>query len=318
MEKDINYLNSCLDNKDIDENLTPWYVTGITDGEGSFQITIQDMKGLGKTGYKPFLEYKVTQKNHSIFVLYKLQKFFNCGRINVDNNKTDTMKFVVTDNNDLVEKIIPHFDIYSLKTSKFLNYLDFKDAALLMRNKKHFTIEGIERLKSIKSNMNKARSWKDKFHYCWNNEIVLKPNWIQGFIDGEGSFQCEMGFPKRKNSRVNINFSLQIKQSSHDVAILYAIRNFFQCGFLKPKVNIRDIKAVLDSPHKTMAFWIRNYELICKFFDQFSLYTIKRFDYYDWKKLICLKKEKAHLTKDGLNIMKNIKNNMNASRFKSM
>ena len=57
------------ENKNSNCILTPWYITGISDGEGSFQITIQDIKGKGKTGYKPFLEFKITQKNHSIKTL---------------------------------------------------------------------------------------------------------------------------------------------------------------------------------------------------------------------------------------------------------
>jgi LAGLIDADG DNA endonuclease family protein len=76
------------------------------------------------------------------------------------------MKFVVTSNNELVEKIISHFDMYPLKTSKFLNYLDFKSAVILMKDKKHYNLNGIERLKEIKFKMNKARSFKDKFDFC--------------------------------------------------------------------------------------------------------------------------------------------------------
>jgi hypothetical protein len=99
-------------------------------------------------------------------MLYELKKYFNCGRISIDNRKTRTMKFVVTSNNELLENVIPHFDMYPLKTSKFLNYLDFKSAVMLMKDKKHYNLNGIEKLKEIKSKMNKARSFKDKFNFC--------------------------------------------------------------------------------------------------------------------------------------------------------
>jgi len=56
--------------------LTAWYVTGITDGEGSFQMTIQDFKGQGLKGFKPFLEFKLTEKKYSIDLLLKLKNFF--------------------------------------------------------------------------------------------------------------------------------------------------------------------------------------------------------------------------------------------------
>jgi hypothetical protein len=99
-------------------------------------------------------------------MLLEVKKYFNCGRISIDNRKTKTMKFVVTSNNDLIKKVIPHFDKYSLKTSKYLNYIDFKSAAVLMQDKIHFTNIGIDKLKEIKSKMNKARSFKDKFDFC--------------------------------------------------------------------------------------------------------------------------------------------------------
>jgi hypothetical protein len=112
------------------------------------------------------LEFKITQRDHSLGILYEIQKFFGCGRINIDNSKTATMKFVVTNNNDLLYKIIPHFEKYPLKTSKFLNYLDFKRAVVLMNEKLHYKKEGVNLLKEIKSTMNKSRLFKDKFEFC--------------------------------------------------------------------------------------------------------------------------------------------------------
>jgi LAGLIDADG endonuclease len=296
--------------------LTPLYITGISDGEGSFQITIQDNKGMGKTGYKPFLEFKVTQRDHSVSILYEIKKYFGCGRINIDNSKTATMKFVITNNSDLMYKVIPHFDKYPLKTSKFLNYLNFKSAVILMNEKKHYDLKGINNLRVIKSNMNTFRSYIEKFDYCWSKDIIIEPEWLQGFIDGEGSFQCEMYFSNKIKNYPQINFSLQIQQNNHDVAVLYAIKNFLQCGYLKPKYDIRNLKIGLSSKRTITGLWIRNYEVICRFVDLYPLYTIKRFDYLDWKRLIELKKVKAYLYKEGLELMKKIKNSMNNKRFK--
>lgn len=311
-----NSLNFKLENRNFGSVLTPWYITGISDGEGSFQITIQDIKGKGKTGYKPFLEFKITQKYHSINLLREIKKFFGCGRINVDNSKTGTVKFVITNNDDLINKVIPHFDEYKLKTSKYLNYLDFKKAIIMMSEKKHYNIEGINNLKEIKSNMNKLRSFKDKFYHCWNKDIIIEPEWVQGFIDGEGSFQCEIYFSNITKVYPIINFSLQIKQSNHDVAVLYGIRKFFNSGYLKPKYDIKNMTMALNAVRNTTALWIRNFEVICNFIDLYPLYTIKRLNYLDWKRLINLKKVNAHLNKEGLELMKTIKMSMNDKRIK--
>jgi hypothetical protein len=288
----------------------PWYVTGLIDAEGSFQITIQDKKGKGLTGFKPFLEFKVTQKKESQGILYELQKFFKSGRINIDNRNTETMKFTITNINDLLFKVLPHLDNYPLKTSKNLNYVDFKSAVILMSNKKHYDINGINDLRIIKSKMNKARSFKEKYKFCWKNNIILKPEWIQGFIDGEGSFQCEIIKDKR-NLKSNINFSLQIKQNNHDVAVLAAIKNYFDCGYLKPKYDISNFESTLNCSRKATTLWIRNSQKICRFLDRYPLYTVKRLGFYDWKRLIDLKKRNFHLTEKGLQLMYKIKIKMN-------
>jgi len=159
-------------------NLSAWYITGLTDAEGSFQITIQDKKGQGLTGFKPFLEFKITQKKYSIDLLLKIKEFFNCGRINIDNSKTETLKFVVTNINDLMNKVLPHFDNFPLKSSKYLNYIDFKEAVFLMYNKEHFTSNGINKLKGVKTGMNKSRTFKDKFNFCWNSNLKLSSEWV--------------------------------------------------------------------------------------------------------------------------------------------
>jgi len=323
-ENIINFLSNITNSEsfilsNLDKNtniIMPWYVTGFTDGEGSFQITIQDIKGKGLTGYKPFLEFKITQKSHSIDVLIEIKKYFKCGRISIDNRKTDTVKYVVTNINDIINKVIPHFDQYSLMTSKYLNYFDFKLAALLMSSKDHYSMKGIEELKNIKLKMNKGRSFEEKFHYCWSKPIILEPNWIQGFIDGEASFQCDIIKPQINRVNSTINFSLQIKQNNHDVAVLSAIRNFFRNGYLKPKYDIKSIEVINNLPRKSTILWIRNYEVVCQFLDKYPLYTKKWLDYLDWKSLIELKLQKAHLTNTGLNRMYKIKGKMNSKRNK--
>jgi len=121
------------------------------------------------------LEFKITQKKHSVGILFEIQKFLDCGRICIDNRKSDTMKFVITNVDDLVYKLIPHFDKYTLMTSKYLNYIDFRSAALLLKNKEHFKYEGIQKLKIFKSTMNKGRSFEDKYKFCQSNMINLDP-----------------------------------------------------------------------------------------------------------------------------------------------
>lgn len=70
----------------------------------------------------------------------------------------------------------------------------------------------------------------------------------------------------------------------------------------------------MNGVRNVTGLWIRNFDIICQFLDLYPLYTNKKLDYQDWKWLIYLKKNKVHLTKEGLELMKKIKISMNKNR----
>lgn len=166
-------------------NLTPGWVSGIIDSEGNFSILVQQTKGGCKIG----LAFKVTQKGHSKGILLALQRYFGCGNIYIDNKKEDAYKFSVNKIDDIVNNVIPLLEKYSLLTSKNLDYLDFKKVALLMKDKQHLNPKVKEEIVLIKNNMNSLRSFEERWNYLKNSEpIKLSSEWVQAFVDGEGSF----------------------------------------------------------------------------------------------------------------------------------
>lgn len=52
--------------------------------------------------------------------------------------------------------MIPLFDSFTLNTTKYLDYLAFRQVVMLRESEAHLTPEGIERIVSLKSSMNKA------------------------------------------------------------------------------------------------------------------------------------------------------------------
>lgn len=78
--------------------------------------------------------FKVTQKDHSLEIIYDLQRFFNCEHIHIDNRKENAYKFNVNKLQDILNIIIPHFDRFCLLTSVNLDYLDFKKLALMLKD----------------------------------------------------------------------------------------------------------------------------------------------------------------------------------------
>ncbi len=142
----------------LNQNLAPQWVTGFVDAEGNFSIFVQK----AKSGYKFVLAYKVTQKGHSAGVLHDLKRYFECGNIHIDNKKEDAYKFNVNKLDDIINKVIPHFDKYPLLTSKNLDYQDFKKVAYMMKDGLHLTEEGMKNIISIKENMNSTRPFEDR------------------------------------------------------------------------------------------------------------------------------------------------------------
>jgi LAGLIDADG endonuclease len=294
--------------KPRNENLKPWQVTGLTDGEGSFTLS----NYVTKTGSTIKLEFKITQKSHSEGILHELKKYFNCGSVVIDNRKTETKKYRVSRLSDIIEKIIPHFDKYPCLTSKFLNYNDWKKIALIIKNKEHLTLIGLEKIKIIMKNMNKKISFEDKYNYCKNSLGIvngeslfkLPEHWLQAFLDGEGTFYNYLAEKESKGKiYITCDSSLEIGQNNHDIAILLAIKNFFNGGYIKPKYNINDIIECKNS-RSLNRFVIRDTKSIIQFIDNYPLLTRKQLDYTDWKKIIELKISGAHKTIEGRELIK--------------
>ena len=293
--------------------LAPQWVTGIIDSEGNFSILVQKTS----KGYKISLAFKVTQKEHSKGILLYLQKYFECGKIHIDNKKENGYKFSVNRLEDILTKIIPHIDKYPLLTSKYLDYLDFKQVALLMQNKLHLNKEVKDNILVIKNNMNSLRSFETRWNHLNNSyPIKLSSEWVQAFIDGEGSFQFSIVNTKNRGKPyLALSPTLEVAQSSHDVLILKAIIEFFGVGYLKPKFDIFNMEAAKISRNVNRLV-INQHSVIIDFFEKYPLFTRKYFDYLDWKKLIKLKSERAQDTEEGLQLMKDIKSGMNRGRNK--
>ena len=118
----------------------------------------------------------ITQSIKSIKVLQIIKDYFNCGVIKIDNKKSNTMKYQVSSYKEIANKIIPFLDKYPLLTSKYLNYLNFKEAINLMLNKE--TQKGIDKLKNLSNQMNTKRSFNDKLDF--SNKHLTKNSITSG------------------------------------------------------------------------------------------------------------------------------------------
>lgn len=258
----------------------------------------------------------MTQQASSEGVLHDLVNYFQAGNVHIDNRSTGTLKYQVQDLVSIREHILPHFEKYPLQTSKALDYKDWNKAMDLLTNKCHHQIEGKRLLFDIKESMNNARPKVERWNYLndLRDTMKLQANWVQGFIDGEGSFQFRLAEQISRNSTyIAANPTLEIAQSNHDVVILEALKEFLESGYVKPKFDTTSMSDTLTS--RSVSRYVTNNERkVTAFLDNYPLRTLKQFDYEDWKKLIEMKKEGLHQTESGREMMKSIKSIMNSYR----
>jgi hypothetical protein len=118
----------------------------------------------------------------------------------------------------------------------------------------------------------------------------LHAQWIVGFVDGEGCFNLDVHKKSDMRWGLQIQPEFTVVQNEIDVQILYAFKDFFQCGSVG--VNRRDkygtryhsrVKNVKDLNEK-----------IIPFFDKHSLKTKKKIEYQRFRRICLLMNQGYH------------------------
>ena len=142
------------------ERLNPYWLVGFTDGEGCFSISIFKNKTL-RSGFQVFPEFVLTQSAKSLNTLEKVQNFFGCGRIyenkRYDNHREPLYRYCVRNKTDLIEKICPFFNKYTLLTAKKNDFELFKQGLKIIKNGEHLTDKGFMKIQKIASQMNRQK-----------------------------------------------------------------------------------------------------------------------------------------------------------------
>ena len=135
--------------------LTPDWICGFVEGEGSFVISISKIKSSKFEQVRLF--FKVTQHMKNIQVLYALKSFFGVGIVKRQSKEPkEIWEFVVSRFEHLSTKIIPFFEKHKMHSSKKFDFLRFRKVALLMARKEHLTQEGIKKIQLIAKRMNQS------------------------------------------------------------------------------------------------------------------------------------------------------------------
>ena len=141
------------------QKITPEYVVGLVDGEGSFTVYVKDVNIVSskrRVRVEPKFYLKLVERDKDI--LYNLQKFFDCGSVYFQKDKRpnhqNCYRYEVYNRNDLTEKIIPFFQKNRLRlTSKKSDFEIFSKIMEMIQRKDHFTKSGLRKMHMLKQKM---------------------------------------------------------------------------------------------------------------------------------------------------------------------
>lgn len=111
-------------------------------------------------GYQVKLKFQVTQHSRDEELMRSIVNYLGCG--NIYSIKTrKVVDYCVVKYSDVTEKIIPFHpggnEKYPIIGIKSQDFTDFCKVALLMKDKKHRTLDGLNQINQIKAGMNKGR-----------------------------------------------------------------------------------------------------------------------------------------------------------------
>ena len=132
-----------------------YWIAGFVEGEGCFYVKTSKSK-THKLGLSVNLNFIVVQNIRDLELMEEIKSTLGCGTITM-NESSGITRYAVSKISDIQNIIIPFFDKYSLIGDKVKNFEDFKKVSDLMVNKSHLTEEGLNKILSIKSNMNMNR-----------------------------------------------------------------------------------------------------------------------------------------------------------------
>src|SRR5437870_1897151 len=128
------------------------YIYGYVDGEGCFTVSISPRAKL-LVGWEVRPSFSVSQDGDRAEVLHVMQAYFGCGSIRPDRSDK-TLKWETRRLDDLVERVIPHFEQYPLMSGKRLDFERFASVCRLAAGEAHRKRAGLAEIVELVREMN--------------------------------------------------------------------------------------------------------------------------------------------------------------------
>ena len=241
-----------------------------------------------------------------------IYNFFKVGNIRIVDNRV----YYDVKSSEGLDVIFNHFDKYPLIGKKRADYLIFKEILVLKRCKAHNTVPGLQRIINLRASLNNGLSYNLNLAFPDTIPIVRplvvdakipNPNWLAGFMTGEGCFYIRISKSSSNKSGHQVVLVASISQHSRDEQLMNTIVDYLGCGVYIPRLN--------QNWGEIRVFKLSELESkLIPFFNKFPIKGVKALDYADFCKVALMMHNKDHLTKKGLEIIKQIKSGMNTKR----
>ena len=148
-----------------------------------------------------------------------------------------------------------------------------------------------------------------------NQQGRLDPYWIVGFVDGEGCFSVSIFKNVTTTAGIQIFPEFIVTQGAKSLLVLEKLQMFFGCGKIyvnRRKDNHREdlyqycVRSLKDLDSK-----------IIPFFEKYQLQTAKYQDFLVFCQVINVIKQKQHLSKNGLKMVRALAGTMNRRKVRS-
>jgi hypothetical protein len=124
-----------------------------------------------------------------------------------------------------------------------------------------------------------------------NKNEKFDPQWIVGFVDGEGCFYVGVIRNPTMTNGYQIQAEFTVVQHKRDIQVLEGLKEYFNCGTVSVNHG--------DRYHWRVKNLLNLNEIIIPFFEKHKLKTKRRVEFERFR-TICLKLEKGyHLTPEG-------------------
>lgn len=101
------------------------YIAGFVDGEGCFALKFRRDVRHKRKGVPVYfywdIEFIITLRKDDVNILKKIRDVLNCGSISFD--KRGAVRYSVNNMNDLMNKIVPFFEVYRLRAKKRFDFI---------------------------------------------------------------------------------------------------------------------------------------------------------------------------------------------------